>query len=416
MKPNIVVLTSTFPRWKGDKQPMFVHDLCLRLSEKFTVTVIAPHAPRTETRSEWDGIKILRFRYFLTNYQTLAYGSGILSNLKSNRFNIVLIPFFLAFQFLALVKVLRDTPCAAIHAHWLFPQGILAVFAAKFIAPSVPVICTSHGGDLFGLKGRIAASLRSCVLKHSKVITVVSDAMKVFLLHNHTLDDSIKVQVIPMGVDLKNSFIPTAQPKCPYQLLFVGRMVEKKGIEYLIQAMSQVAHVFPQAKLTVVGDGPYLNIAKNLASSLELNANIEFLGAMENLQLPALYQNATFFVAPFIEAKNGDQEGLGLVMVEAMGCGCAVIASDMPAVRDVVINNETGILVPQRDSQALASEIIRLMNSPEATARISRQGRHYVSHKFDWEIVSAKYATLLEAAIDADHSSNGSSPSASQRH
>lgn len=397
-RKKLLVLASTYPRWAGDHEPGFVHELSKRLTIDFDIHVLCPHAPGALQHEILDEVYIHRFRYAPAALETLVPNGGILNNLKHHPWKWLLIPFFLISLLLSTLALVRRIKPDLLHAHWIIPQGVAIAITGMFI--KLPrILLTSHGGDLFTMNSTLFKHIKTHVASKADAITVVSSAMIKPALRLGAKPEQL--HVIPMGVDLKESFIPHYQVRNPYQLLFVGRMVEKKGIEYLIKAMSHVVQDFPQVKLSVVGDGPYLTIAKTLSLSLKLDNHIEFLGAVENQQLPELYQAAAIFVAPFIEAKNGDQEGLGLVLVEAMGCGCAVITSDMPAVHDVVIANETGMLVPQRDARALALGVARLLNSPATCNRISRKGREFVSTKFDWDIVSARYSALLKESIQA---------------
>ena len=129
---NILVLTSTYSRWKNDTEPKFVDYLCQSLAKENTVHVIAPHARNAATEELLDGIKVFRFRYFLEPWQTLAYDGGILPNLKEKPLRFLLIPFFLASQWLLAVRLLRRHHYDIIHAHWIIPQGLVAILAAFF--------------------------------------------------------------------------------------------------------------------------------------------------------------------------------------------------------------------------------------------------------------------------------------------
>ncbi|MDT8439911.1 MAG: glycosyltransferase [Wenzhouxiangellaceae bacterium] len=131
-----------------------------------------------------------------------------------------------------------------------------------------------------------------------------------------------------------------------------------------------------------------------LAAELGLEKKIHFLGAVTQDQLPALYRRAALFVAPFIQARTGDQEGLGLVTVEAIGCGCPVIVSDLPAVRDVV--QDASRRAKPGDSDDLTAKIIGFLdqNTSEADA-IDRELRIRAQAHFDWQAVAIGYANVL---------------------
>lgn len=397
-RPCILVLSSTYPRWVGDKEPPFVYELCKRLSDAFEIVVLVPHSPSAKKEEIWDGIKIYRYSYFFESWQTLAYNGGILSNLKKNRFNLLLVPFFLCAQLLAVIRILKTHPISLIHAHWIFPQGLVGLIGTMLSGHGkVPVICTSHGGDLFGLRGFLFSAIKRWVIQRSAALTVVSNAMKDIVITNFGVNQAHSIHVIPMGVDLSATFTPNPlAPRMPYELLFVGRLVEKKGVNYLIHAMPHVLKHFPRTHLTIAGAGPEYSNLLQLIDQLQLEDNISLIGAIHNTRLSTLYREATIFVAPYVEGRDGDQEGLGLVMVEALGCGCPVIASDMPAVKDVIIDGETGMLAQQRNPEDIANKVIALLGSPALRGQLTANGRKYILDKFDWNLIAERYQVLLD--------------------
>jgi glycosyltransferase involved in cell wall biosynthesis len=394
---KVLITTSTFPRWQGDTDPPFVYDLALRLKDAFDILVLCPHAPALKTSETVAGMRVKRFRYFFARYETLAYGSGILNRFRESRLYYCLVPFFLAGQLLATIRCLLFERPDIINAHWLIPQGFIAVLAKTVTGTKAPIICTIHGGDIFGLKGARMENLKRYVLKRCAAVNVVSNAMTQAI--SGLGIDHRGIHVIPMGVDLKNTFIPGKQAKKSKSLLFVGRFAEKKGLIYLMNAMPAVLDKHPDARLTIVGHGPLEHTITQRMAALGLQHAVHIAGAVENAQLPAIYQTSQIVVFPSIVADSGDTEGFGLVMVEAMGCGCAVIASDLPAIHDSVIDGQTGLLVPQKNSPALAEKIIGLLDNPEQCKKLALQSRTYVLERYDWTITARKYIAVFNASL-----------------
>jgi glycosyltransferase involved in cell wall biosynthesis len=155
-----------------------------------------------------------------------------------------------------------------------------------------------------------------------------------------------------------------------------------------------------QPKLIIVGDGPDRSSIEQLTRKLLLNKNVTFTGAVSNDQLPELYRKARIFILPSIVGSDGDQEGLGLVTVEAMGCGCAVIASALPAVLDVVDNGVNGLLFTPGSADSLANEIERLITDNGLQAELSENGLTQ-AQKFDWAAVSNDYGHFIDEIICA---------------
>jgi glycosyltransferase involved in cell wall biosynthesis len=394
-RKKILIMTSTFPRWRGDTDPPFVFDLALRLIKLFDITVLCPHAPAAKTSELVEGIRVKRFRYFFNRCETLAYAGGILNRFRQSRFYYCLVPFFLAGELVAAIRCLISERPDIINAHWLIPQGLIAVLAKMVTGSKSPLVCTLHGGDVFGLKGPLLAALKRFALNRCAAANVVSNAMAETVGSSGI--DWGRINVIPMGVDLINKFVPGQQEKKSKSLLFVGRFAEKKGLIYLINAMPIVLAKHPDARLTIVGHGPLENSIRKSIVELNIQHAVHIAGAVENSKLPEIYQSCQIVVFPSIVDDTGDTEGFGLVMVEAMGCGCAVIASDLPVIHDTVIDCKTGLLAPQKVSPALADKIISLLDDPEQCQRLALQARNYVLDRYDWMTIAKKYASVFNA-------------------
>ena len=392
-KPTVLVTTSTFPRWQKDNEPRFVYDLSKRLATEFNIIILAPHATGAAIEEQWDGMQIYRYRYAPEKWQTLTYNGGISANLKQNPWKFLLLPLFFLGQWWALRKVLHQYNVDTIHAHWLIPQGLVAAFTLLGYRKNIKLVCTSHGGDLFGLQGKISTFLKRWIINHCHAITVVSQAMLLKakeLTHNQYQ----AIHVIPMGTDLTHTFVPNPNIKrAANQLLFVGRLVEKKGLTYLLQALQQLQPNFPNLELIIAGSGPLKDQLIQQTQQLGIAHQVKFVGRLTHTELVMLYQTATLAVFPFIQTQDGDMEGLGLVMVEAMGCGCPVIASDLPAVRDVINHGDNGILVEPNNSRVLAVTIKDFFQFSIKNELIDSMT---ILKKFDWLNIVDLYKNIIK--------------------
>jgi glycosyltransferase involved in cell wall biosynthesis len=370
-----------------------VFELCRRLSEDFDVWVLAPHAPGANTRETLSGLTVVRFHYFFERGETLAYRGGILANLRSNWLRYLLVPLFLGCQLTALLRLLARERFDIVHAHWLIPQGLVAVAARPLSRRTPALLCTAHGSDLYGLRGRLFSALKRLVMRRSDTVSMVSQAMKE---HAVALGaEPEKISIISMGVDTANTFTPAEHPAHRNnELLFVGRLTEQKGVESLVRALPQVVSARPDTILTVIGRGPQEEPLRALSKALGVARNVRFLGAVTNENLPELYRRASILV--FTSATD---EGFGLVCVEALACECPVIASDLPAVRELILNGETGLLFQRGDSDELACKILALLADPTLRHSLGKAGREFVSQRFDWKIVAQHYGDLLTRSI-----------------
>ena len=394
-KRGVLVITSTYPRWQDDNEPPFVHELSRRLTDEWEVHVLAPHTVGAAVFEELDGVVVHRFRYCFERCENMAYEGGMLTRLRQNPLRLLLIPFFFMAQYLAALRIMQRYSINIIHAHWLIPQGITAVALKMIMRKPISVLCTSHGADLFSLRGRVAAAIKRMIFQKCDSSTVVSHAMRKEA--ERLGADPEQMSVVPMGVDMTTSFVPDPKKREQDTVVFVGRLVEKKGVSYLLEAFSLALKERAGLRLLIAGAGPEEDILKNLTLKLGITNSVEFLGAVKNSELPAIYQRGAIAVLPFVVAEDGDQEGFGLVVVESLGCGCAVVASEVPAVKDIITNGETGILVPQKNPQQLASVIIKLYKDPELRSQLAQRGHTYVMERFGWGSVAKRYSNLLKS-------------------
>ena len=387
-KQHLLVLASTYPRWPGDPEPGFVHELAKRLTDTFHVIALCPHAKGAAPTEVLDGVEVIRYRYAPAGLETLVNNGGIVTNLRNHRWKLLLVPGFVLVQAWHAWRLCRQRPIGVVHAHWLLPQGLIAALLGK------PFVVTSHGADLYALRGRPLQALKRWVLHRAQSVTVVSRAMRDAVDALGT--DMTKVSVVPMGVDMAGRFVPgNAAQRSRSELLFVGRLVEKKGLRYLLAAMPSVLRARPDVTLTIAGFGPDEEQLKAQAHALGLQDAVRFLGAVAQKDLPDLYRRAALFVAPFIKARSGDQEGLPVALMEAVACGCPVVAGDVAGIEDLLGAVKAEICVDARDIETFGAKICGELAHPlQAQARAQRVLAAAGTH-VDWARISECYARLL---------------------
>ena len=393
---RLLVLSSTYPKQEGDNVPSFVYELNVRLAKDFELSVLVPHFSGGRLIEPSASGVIYRYVYAPGNMEKLAYGGGIFANLKGKKWLYALVLPFVAMQFLWALAISLSKKIDVIHAHWIFPQGLVAVLIKLITLGRVRVVCTSHGGDLFGLKGRLLNRLLKWVVSQCDVLTVVSSAMERECEIRGYRPGAISV--IPMGVDLKSGFNKGITPGEERKgFLFVGRFVEKKGVVFLIEAMKILRDSGREVDLTMAGSGPLLDVCKTLVREYGLQNQVIFLGAVNKAQLPELYAQKAVCIVPSIVDSRGDQEGLGLVIVEALGSGCVVMASDLPAIRDVIDNGRNGILFEPENPVAIADAVLKLSSDEPLRKRLASSARASVLEKFDWENIAERYRLVIDA-------------------
>lgn len=390
VKPSLLVLASTYPRWTGDHEPGFVHELAKRLASTFHVIVLCPHAKGAASMEVMDGVEVIRYRYAPAGLETLVNNGGIVTNLRNNRWKLLLAPSFVLMQAWCAWRLCRRRQIDVVHAHWLIPQGLIATLLGK------PFLVTSHGADLYALRSKPLQMLKRFVLGKAQAATVVSSAMR------DAVDalgaDVAKVSVVPMGVDMAGRFMPDdGTQRASNELLFVGRLVEKKGLRYLLDALPLVLQARPDVTLTIAGFGPDEESLKTQVRKLGLQNAVRFMGAVAQKDLPVLYQRAALFVAPFIKAESGDQEGLPVALMEAVACGCPVVAGDVAGLQDIFGAQAGACIVNPRDTDALGSTILCQLQEPGQAMQRSLSMRAAMRERLGWDHIAPRYTELLLA-------------------
>ena len=184
------------------------------------------------------------------------------------------------------------------------------------------------------------------------------------------------------------------------KILFTGRLIERKGVEYLIKAMPLILGQRP-AMLQITGNGDQRKNLECLANSLGLRDSVQFLGFVTNQQLDELYAKCDVYVNPSIVDSRGDTEGLGVTALEAFAHGRPVVASAVGGITDVVKHQKTGLLVPEKDEGALARAILEVLADPSRASSLAAAGLQHARQWFDWERITDRLeATYVQATVD----------------
>ena len=214
--------------------------------------------------------------------------------------------------------------------------------------------------------------------------------------------DKKKIRVVPNGVDTQR-FKPSEGCKplmheigldSKLCVLFVGRLIPRKGLNYLVEAASLIAKEYSQTKFLIVGNGPQKHQMLSHLEKMNLSRNFVFLGDVSENVLPVLYDCADVFVLPSI------QEGQGIALLEAQASGKPVVAFNVGGVPEAVLTGKTGLLV-KPDSNKLADAIMKLLTNWTLRKKMGELGRKFVAENFSWEICAEKMLSVYRAALSA---------------
>jgi glycosyltransferase involved in cell wall biosynthesis len=302
----------------------------------------------------------------------------------------------------AIERLGRQSP-SLLHAHF----GIDAVKAWPIArALGIPMLVTLHGYDINtkrdwweaghgGVAMRGYPSQLLTLAKDPRVhFIAVSEAIRSQAISFGIADDKITVSYI--GVDT-SKFVPGARPVTEREkrVLFVGRLVEKKGCECLIRAFAKVQKAIPDSLLIIVGDGPLRSSLQQLASVLQIR--VEFHGTRSGADLREEFDSARVFCLPSIIAANGDAEGFGIVLLESQASGVPVVTSALGGAAEGIVDGSTGYAFAPGDVDTLAAHLARLLTEDTLATAFAAAGPQFVAEKFDLLRCTEK----LEAIYDA---------------
>ncbi len=396
---KVLMVSSGYPRSREDNAGIFVRYLAKHLTQHgLEVHVLAP-ADRKAGSCIEGNIHVHRFQYFPLALQRLAYGSGILHNLRRNPLLWIEVPFFVATMAVSLLRLLRRENPDLIHAHWVLPQGLLAVFSRPF--HERPVVITAHGTDAFSLKGNLMENLKRLVLRSSNAWTSNTRATSEAFGNDSTLP---KPHIIPMGVDVERfhrgerKTLRRKLPEDELLVLFVGRLVEQKGVDDLLRAFSLLpAALRAKTTLWVVGDGEQRPWLQQYTEDLGISSKACFWGQISNDLLPDFYAAADLFVAP-----SGDTEGQGVVLLEASASGLCVLATRVGGINEVIEDGQTGVLVEPRNPKELAGAMARLLGNPKLRKELA-ENASMKAKDYRWKKIAQDFGELYGDVIERAH-------------
>lgn len=392
---KVLWLTSSYPRSKDDSASVFLRYLAEALAnQKVSLHILSPDHPEVQSTAQPDGIVCHHFRYFWPRkLQMLAYGSGILPNLRATPWLLFQVPFFILSMLITAAWVMVVQRPSLIHAHWIFPQGTVAVLLGKLFR--IPVLVTAHGGDAFALRGNLLGAIKRWTIKRCAAWTSNTNATA-----NAVGLDLPTPHIIPMGIDYrkfasgntKNLFRSNEPRK--FILLFVGRLVEKKGTASLLLAFAKLSEELRnRGECWIIGDGAERDRLELLAKELQIADKVIFHGKLPNSSLPDYYAAADLFIAPSITDYKGDTEGQGVILLEGMASGTAVISTFTGGISEIIEHKKNGYLVEPNNPQQLADSIAELILDERLRQRLAETGR-LAAQTYDWQLISEKFENL----------------------
>ncbi|MEW5821782.1 MAG: glycosyltransferase family 4 protein [Cyanobacteriota bacterium] len=389
-KIKILFISTSYPRFKGDMAGKFFIPLVEKLNETYCVDVLAPD----DICVDFDNKTFKPFQYFpVKSWQKLTYSDGIPENISQKPLTIFLFPFLLITMIFKIFAMASNYD--VIITNWLLPSGLAGAIVSKLTKK--PHILIEHSAGVhYLLKLPFKKQLFNFIFKYTDKLIFVSPYLQEKL--SDLISDKNKVDIIPMGINL-DLFKPAEdinEIKRKYNIslnnklvLYMGRLVQIKGLELLIKALSGIENT----TLLIAGDGTNIENYKNLARVNNVNAI--FLGPIDDEDKINILNISDIVVVPSIELKNSRTEGTPVVIIEAMAAGKVILASNVGGIPYIIENNKNGLLFNSTNFNEIREGLKHIFHNEDLYCKLANEAK-ISAQKYDINSVSKKYIEIID--------------------
>ncbi len=387
---KICFVVSVYPRKHNDSEvPWLRRTVNLLREAGHDITIYAPSF-RGLRSHEIDGCPIKRFRYFFAPWETLTHDEGAPNKIHKFHYKIIML-FYFFFGTIGLMLFHAREKFDVLHVHWPAPHALFG-FSALLIR-KVKIVLSFYTASLMLVKRfPFVKHFLRFFIKHADGVIAIST-----FTGNLVKDICDRpLHIIPYGTTVSpHNELPPLSPN--HRILGVGRIIERKGFDYLIRAMPIIKEKWPDARLTIAGGGPLRETLVSLTKSLNLESCVEIPGKVSQETLEELFAECNVFVLSSIVDSKGDTEGLGVVLIEAMTYNKPVIATNIGGITDIVLDKETGLLVPPGDEAGIAEAVNTLFSNHEQAQKLGVDGWQHIQAHFSWPSVISRFTKVYNS-------------------
>ena len=380
---KVIFVTSTFSFKKNDSLVPWMRRLVVELrSGGVDIKVLAP-AVKGSPSHEVSKIPVYRFRYAPASLEILTQDEGAITKIHNNPFLALLAVPYIFFGTIAGIRRSIGAHYDVVHVNWPFPLGIIGLII-KWVS-GAKLVLTFYGAEFVLVnKFPFGKLILAFIIKRADKVIAISSHTKAMVQQIADVD----VSVIPFtsGIQITAPKSINRKQSRTKRILFVGRLIERKGVKYLVDAIPDVLGSM-KVEVDIVGGGPLITELKKQTNRKGLNNAVTIHGKVSKDKLKKLYLMSDVFVLPAIIDQWGDTEGLGVVLLEAMSISKPVIASKVGGITDIVKHNKTGYLVPEKNSPALSKALVKILSDQKLANRLAKSGQQFVQEKFDWNVI-----------------------------
>ena len=305
----------------------------------------------------------------------------------------------------SLLKRLKDENPSLMHCHFALDAAVAAPIAEGL---GIPMVCSLHGFDIT-TRDEFLAKTRSGRIYLKRREQLWKSIARFIPTSQYIMNRAIaagfpaeKMEVVYSGLYL-DKFTPGTEPRNRNLILYVGRLIEKKGGPYLLKAVAKVAERHPDVELAIIGDGPLRQSLEEEAKALKINCR--FLGKLMNPEpgnsVHDWMRRARVFCGPSVTASDGNSEGVPFVFVESHALGLPAVSFEHAGIKEAVLHGETGLLAPERDLDTLSNYLYRMLTDDPFWEKCSTRAKTWVWERFDLHVLTKQLEALYNSVIDA---------------
>jgi len=403
MRHVVVMVTTSYPRFPGDSVGTFMEPIATSVAARgHEVHIVAPWHPLVARGREERGVFFHFFKYApVAALNVFGYAAGMRADVRLRGAAWMAAPLAMTAGWFKAMRVAQKRRATIMHGHWVVPGAAIAAAAA----PRLPLVVSLHGSDLF-VAERVAPAriVARRVFQRAGFVTACSaDLARRAVALGAAAD---RLEVLPYGVDTLR-FRPDATARIASRaelgvdtnapLLFTaGRLVRKKGFEYLIDAMRAID---PRVTLAIAGMGDLASELETRARTAGVASRVRFLGNVTQDAVGRWFAAADVAVIPSVRDDSGNVDGLPNTVLEALATGTPVVATPAGGIASVIDTGVNGVIVPERDPAALAAAISDLLQDRAKASALGRAARAVVDERFGWGAAAARFEAAYDRAL-----------------
>ena len=400
----VVMVATSYPRFPGDSVGTFMEPIAKQVAARgHEVHLVAPWHPLIRRGRQEDGVSFHFYKYSpVRSLNVFGYAEGMRADVSLRSAAFLAAPLALAQGWRTARKIARRHRATVMHGHWVIPGGVTAALAA----PALPLVISLHGSDVYVAEkfGPARAAARAAFARAGVITACSSDLGRRAAALGA---DPARLEVVPYGVDV-DRFKPDAVARDAVRsalrvaggtpvIFAAGRLVRKKGFEYLIDAMPSLADT--GAVLALAGAGDLESELRARASAAGTLDAVRFLGNVSQDDVARYLAAAEVIVVPSVRDAAGNVDGLPNVVMESLASGTALVTTAAGGIGAVVEDQQTALVVPEHDASAIAAAVRRLLADGALRAAIGARARSLAAERFGWEKTARQFEGAYERAL-----------------